>query len=113
MSNNWQLKYFLPTNHRSVYLYYKLIERFLHIISKPLLKRYHFYIKDTEDFINKIESHKVKNECILIAYDVNSMYTNMKIDYLEETVINEFVSDDTEEYSSSNNFRQQRFNSIC
>ena len=64
------------------------IERLLGLILKPLLKRHNFYIQDTQDFINKIESHEVTKECILIAYDVTSMYTTMNIDNLEETVIN-------------------------
>ncbi|XP_071177610.1 uncharacterized protein [Mytilus edulis] len=79
-----------PTRH---------IERLLDLILKPLLKRHNFYIQDTKDFINRIESHEVRKDCILIAYDVTSMYTNMNIDNLEETVINALESIDTQEYT--------------
>ncbi|CAG2201854.1 unnamed protein product [Mytilus edulis] len=57
------------------------------------------HLNNTKDFINRIESHEVRKDCILIAYDVTSMYTNMNIDNLEETVINALESIDTQEYT--------------
>ena len=40
------------------------------------------YIKDTSDFITKIEGMILPQNCILTSYDVTSMYTNMRFDEL-------------------------------
>ena len=63
------------------------------------MRRQNFYIQDTKDFINKIESHEAEKECILVAYDVTSMYTNMNIENLENTVISALDLIDRNEYS--------------
>ena len=62
------------------------IEKFLDLLLKPLLRKESFYIQDTKDFINRIESCKLESDCKLIAYDVTSMYTNMQINDLQETM---------------------------
>ncbi|VDI74976.1 Hypothetical predicted protein [Mytilus galloprovincialis] len=64
------------------------IEKFLVLILKPLLRKLEFYIQDTKDFINRIESKTCVRSCTLIAYDVTSMYTNMNIDNLLDTTKN-------------------------
>ncbi|VDI27170.1 Hypothetical predicted protein [Mytilus galloprovincialis] len=64
------------------------IEKFLDLILKPLLRKLEFYIQDTKDFINRIESKTCVRNCTLIAYDVTSMYTNMNIDNLLDTTKN-------------------------
>ena len=38
------------------------------------------YIKDTADFINKIETLELPANVPIITYDVTSMYTNMEFD---------------------------------
>ena len=40
----------------------------------PLLKS---HIKDTTDFIHKIESILIPDECLLVTFDVTSLYTNI------------------------------------
>ncbi|XP_077866476.1 uncharacterized protein LOC144354683 [Saccoglossus kowalevskii] len=50
----------------------ELIDHFL----IPIVKRQHTYIKDTTDFINKIENIQVSDNNVLVALDVVSMYTN-------------------------------------
>ena len=62
------------------------IEKFLDLIFKPLLRKESFYIQDTKDFITRIESLELKDDCILVAYDVTSMYTNMRITDLQKTL---------------------------
>ena len=53
---------------------------------KPIVRLQDTYIKDTTDFVNKIESLKLKPDCLLITYDVTSMYTNMTFDELLNAV---------------------------
>nr|XP_006817019.1 PREDICTED: uncharacterized protein LOC102808054 [Saccoglossus kowalevskii] len=50
----------------------ELIDHFL----IPIVKRQHTYIKDTTDFINKIENIQVSDNNVLVTLDVVSMYTN-------------------------------------
>lgn len=52
----------------------------------PIVRMQNTYIKDTSDFINKIESLKLNPDCLLITYDVTSMYTNMTFDELLNAV---------------------------
>ena len=52
------------------------------------MRKLEFYIQDTKDFINRIESKTCVRNCTLIAYDVTSMYTNMNIDNLLDTTKN-------------------------
>ena len=40
------------------------------------MKRQPTYIKDTTDFIRKLEEIKVPNEALLVILDIVSMYTN-------------------------------------
>jgi hypothetical protein len=44
---------------------------------KEFVKDLPSYVKDTKDFINKIESFKPKKESILVTMDVSSLYTNI------------------------------------
>ena len=48
----------------------------------PIVKKQSTYIKDTTDFINKIESLTLPQNILLITYDVTSMYTNMEFSEL-------------------------------
>ncbi|XP_061192282.1 uncharacterized protein LOC133200513 [Saccostrea echinata] len=50
------------------------------------LQKQSTYIKDTTDFINKIETFKLPDDVLLITYDVTSMYTNMEFDELLSAV---------------------------
>ena len=52
----------------------------------PIVRLQDTYIKDTTDFVNKVESLKLKSDCLLITYDVTSMYTNMTFDELLDAV---------------------------
>ena len=48
--------------------------------------RQHSYIRDSGDFINKIEALKSDRDCLLISFDCTSMYTNMEFDELIQSV---------------------------
>lgn len=43
----------------------------------PLVQTQYTYVRDTNDFINKIESMHLDPDTRLITYDVTFMYTNM------------------------------------
>ena len=60
----------------------KLLDYFL----LPIVKRQDSYIKDTTHFIQKIESLKCESNVLLCTYDITSMYTNMGITELIESV---------------------------
>lgn len=66
-----------PTERISHYVDYFLL---------PIVQSQKTYIKDTKDFINKIESIKPPKNCLLVTYDVTSMYTNMTFNELSTAV---------------------------
>lgn len=41
----------------------------------PIVQKQHTYVRDTKDFINKVESLHLKPDILLVTYDVTSMYT--------------------------------------
>ena len=51
----------------------KYINHFL----APLAKQHKSYVKDTNDFINKIAEIKAKEGAFLATIDVDSLYTNI------------------------------------
>jgi len=59
-----------------------LIDHFL----QPLSIRHPSYLKDTYDFINKIRNTEVRETDLLISADVESLYTNMRIDLILSSV---------------------------
>jgi hypothetical protein len=44
----------------------------------PIVKTQSTYIRDSSDFIVKIEKLRPHAECIMVSYDVTSLYTNMQ-----------------------------------
>lgn len=60
----------------------------------PIVQKQSTYIKDTTDFITKIESLTLPTNALLITYDVTSMYTNMEF--------NELLSSVNEAYTQAN-----------
>ena len=48
----------------------------------PIVKQQPTYIKDTSEFIRKIEELPVNENCTLVTFGATSMYTNMRIDEL-------------------------------
>ncbi|CAG2252397.1 unnamed protein product [Mytilus edulis] len=60
-------------------------------------KRQNSYIRDSGDFINKIENLRPDRDCLLVSFDCTSMYTNMEFNELIHSVgraYNSAVKDD-------------------
>ncbi|XP_062592673.1 uncharacterized protein LOC134254146 [Saccostrea cucullata] len=66
-----------PTRNIGAYCDYFLI---------PIVQKQSTYIKDTTDFINRIETLKLPADVLMITYDVTSMYSNMEFDELLSAV---------------------------
>ena len=54
----------------------------------PLVQKQETYLRDTTDFINKIEAQIIPEATKLVTYDITSMYTNMPIEELITSVSN-------------------------
>ena len=61
----------------------------------PIVQKQNSHIKDTSDFIQKIESLIVPEKVILVTYDVTSMYTNMEFDELLHSVEKAYLADNS------------------
>lgn len=44
------------------------------------------YVKDTSDFITKIENVEVPKDALLVSFDVTSLYTNIPAEEAREVV---------------------------
>ena len=53
------------------------ISEYVDFFLQPFVDKQHTYIKDTSDFIRKIEKLKVPNDALIIVLDYESMYTNI------------------------------------
>lgn len=62
------------------------IGRFIDYFLVPLVQKQETHIRDTSDFVSKIEKIQIKKEYKLVTYDVTSMYTNMVPDELISAV---------------------------
>ena len=51
----------------------ELIDHYL----KPLATDHPSYLKDTQDFLSKIQNIKAPEDCLLVTLDVDSLYTNI------------------------------------
>ena len=80
--------YFSPKVHKkdipgrpvvnSINSHSSTISRFVDIHLQPLVKSLKAYIKDTTDFINKIEELKnIPDNAILVTMDIKALYTNI------------------------------------
>jgi len=58
---------------------------------QPLSKLHPSYLKDTYDFIGKVRGQQIDPHWLLISADVESLYTNMRIDRILETVAEIFA----------------------
>ena len=63
----------------------------------PIIKKQLTYIKDTTDFIKKIESLHLPPNILLVTYDVTSMYTNMEFHELLLAVKDAYINSDKPE----------------
>ena len=64
----------------------QVIGRYCDFFLLPLVQMQDTYIKDSSAFINMIEKIKVPKNCLLVTFDVTSMYTNMSFQELLDAV---------------------------
>ncbi|KAK3085251.1 hypothetical protein FSP39_000707 [Pinctada imbricata] len=76
------------------------IGRFCDYFLKPIVHNQNTYIRDTADFITKIEKLRLSRECLLVSYDVTSMYTNMTFDELLRAVKRAYDPSDAQGHTS-------------
>ena len=69
------------------------ISEYVHFFLQPLVIKQHTYIKDTTDFIRKIEKIRVPDEALIIVQDYESMYTNIVNDEAINAVYNTLSND--------------------
>lgn len=58
------------------------IGRFLDYFLKPIVRKQPTFIRDTKQFIQKIEAMHIPKSALLITYDVTSLYTNFRFNEL-------------------------------
>ena len=56
------------------------IGSFLDYFLKPIVRKQSTYIKDTKEFINKVERVSVPDSALLVTYDTTSLYTNLRFE---------------------------------
>lgn len=56
------------------------VAEYLDYFLTPLSKKHSSYIKDTQNFLEKIKALRLKEPCFLFTMDVNSLYTNIDIE---------------------------------
>ena len=62
------------------------IGRYVDYFLVPIVHNQHTYIKDTTDFIHKIESIKPPTDCWLCSFDISQMFTNCPINEILSAV---------------------------
>ena len=62
------------------------IGRYVDYFLVPIVQNQHTYIKDTADFIRKIENIKPPADCWLCSFDISQMFTNCPINELLSAV---------------------------
>lgn len=75
------------------------VSQFIDYFLLPLVKRQNSYIRDSGDFINKIEALKPDGNCLLVSFDCTSMYTNMEFDELIQSVQRAYNNVSQNDYS--------------
>lgn len=77
------------------------VSEYIDYFLKPLATLHEAYIKDTYDFVEKIRDREIDNTDIIVTGDVTSLYTNMRIHRILETVQEAF--DNYPDYSRPDN----------
>ena len=74
------------------------ISEFVDFFLQPFVIKQHTYIKDTSDFIRKIETLKVPNDALIIVLNYESMYTNIVHDEAIQAVYQTLETDDSHQF---------------
>ena len=62
------------------------IGRYIDHFLVPIVQKQHTYIRDSSDFIQKIESIKPQDNCLLCSFDISQMFTNCPIEEILSAV---------------------------
>lgn len=62
------------------------ISKLIDLILQPFSNVHNSYIKDTSDFLNKLAQIDVPEDCVLFSLDIESLYTNIDVDFALEAV---------------------------
>ena len=62
------------------------ISRYVDYFLVPIVQKQQTYIKDTSDFIHKLETIKPHVDCLLCSFDISQMFTNCPIDEILSAV---------------------------
>lgn len=67
------------------------VSQYIDYFLKPISKLHPSYLRDTYDFIAKVRGRSLPKEAYLVTGDVTSLYTNMNLDRILETVKQAFI----------------------
>lgn len=67
------------------------VSQYIDYYLKPISKLHPSYLRDTYDFVSKVRGRALPREAFLVTGDVTSLYPNMKIDRILETVKQAFI----------------------
>ena len=73
------------------------IGHFIDYFLVPIVQHQPTYIKDTKSFINIIETLKPRENCLLVSYDIQQMFTNLPQNQLLIAVENAYTTFDKSE----------------
>jgi hypothetical protein len=67
------------------------VSQYIDYYLKPISKLHPSYLRDTYDFVSKVRGRTLPKQAFLVTGDVTSLYTNMNIDRILETVRRAFI----------------------
>ena len=68
------------------------LSRFIDYYLRPLANQHPSYIKDTYDFVSKINQQTIPINALLVTADVTALYTNMHHDTIIDTIKQKFAA---------------------
>lgn len=75
------------------------ISQYVDYFLNPIVQTLSTYIRDSSDFILKLEHLRPHADCLLVSYDVTSLYTNMHFEELITAVQTAYADFDKSEYA--------------
>lgn len=87
------------------------LSEYVDFFLQPFVTEQHTYIKDTSDFIRKVESLRIPSEAIIITLDYESMYTNIVHDEAVEAVRKTLIQNN--KYQNVKGIQRPSINSFC
>lgn len=76
----------------------EFISRYIDYFLVPIVQKQNTYIRDSSDFIHKIETIKPQDNCLLCSFDISQMYTNCPIDEIISAVITSYENYEKVQY---------------